>query len=113
MKIHLFIFTIGIALGLLLSFAYHALLIDLPPTITNRQVVKNLEKGVVHAEVGYIKKSDSIKAQEVRLQVQLKATKLELAKTKQNNNALQKSARALLNKRFKGTASILFQNNNP
>jgi hypothetical protein len=104
MKTHFLFFTIGLLLGLFLSFMYQTVLIDVPAPVTSKQVVKSLEKDVAKSEVNYAKSVDSLKGQSVRLQVQLNDTKIELTKAKQKVNSLQISIYDLLDQRLENEA---------
>jgi hypothetical protein len=100
MKIHFLIFTIGLVLGLFLSFMYCNSPTDTRKPVFNKKVTKTLEREVAKTEVNYTKAVDSLKNRSAKLQSELSITKTELSKAKQKNYSLQLAVYALLDKKL-------------
>lgn len=98
MKIYAFVFTLGLLLGLFLSFMYRTLLIDAPPSPVSKQSVVALKKEADKSEVNYSKSFDSLERQSKKLEVELAGTKKTLGEVKKQNQVLQSRVYALISR---------------
>lgn len=89
MKYYLVSFTIGLAVGLALSFLFYTSVDKVEPSKTIAKSTATLKKEVAKSEVSYSKVLDSLKDESVNLQTQLGYTKTELSRVKQKNYSLQ------------------------
>lgn len=98
MKYYVIVFTLGLLLGLFLSFMYRTLLIDpIKPPVSKQSVVE-LKKEVAQAEVSYSKTFDSLKKKSIKLESELAGTKKTLAEAKRKNQSLTTQVYALIDK---------------
>lgn len=98
MKYYVIVFTLGLLLGLFLSFMYRTLLIDpIKPPVSKQSVVE-LKKEVAQLEVSYSKAFDSLKIKSAKLESALAGTKNSLAEAKKENQSLTTQVYALIDK---------------
>lgn len=112
MKYYLVSFTIGLAVGLALSFLFYTSVDKLEPS---KAIAKNtaiLKKEVAKSEVSYSKVFDSLKSQTSKLQSQLGDTKGELARVKQKNYSLQLTVYDLIDRNVHNYKEDAETNNN-
>lgn len=96
MKVNLLLFTIGLALGLYLSFMYCvASHTDAGPPVPIVPV-KQLEKEVAQSESLFTGKLDSLQSENKKLAVSLEATKDALQKAKAKSLVLEQKAKRLV-----------------
>lgn len=96
MKVNLLLFTIGLALGLYLSFMYSvASRTDAKPPISIVPA-KQLQKEVALSEKAFARKMDSLQSENKRLAVNLDKTKAELQKAKAKSLALVQRTKKLI-----------------
>jgi DNA repair exonuclease SbcCD ATPase subunit len=108
MKINLLIFSIGLFLGLYLSFMYNVALSadNKPPSA--RTTVKQLQKDVSKAETSFTKSFDSIQSENNKLKIGLRDTKAALQVAKQKSAALEQKVKTILQKRETVDGPIAF-----
>ena len=108
MKINLLVFTIGLSLGLYLSFMYSVALPadNKPPGVSTP--VKQLKIEVSKAENSFIKSFDSIKSENNKLKLGLSDTKAALQVAKQKSAALEQKVKTILQKRESFDEPIAF-----
>lgn len=98
MKINLLLFSIGLFLGLYLSFMYNVALSADNKQPSVRTTVKQLQKDVSKAETSFAKSFDSIQSENNKLKVGLSDTKAALQVAKQKSAALEQKVKTILQK---------------
>ena len=89
MKYYLVSFTIGLAVGLALSFLFYTSVGKVEPSKAIAKSTATLKKEAAKSEVSFSKVLDSLKDESVNIQTQLGDTKNELSRVKQKNYSLQ------------------------
>lgn len=100
MKNYLILFSIGLLIGLFISFTYYSNTVEKQLSKWEAAAPKQLQTKVIVAEKAYSQKSDSFQKQNVSLQAALKATKRELATAKEKVHSLHLTLYELLDERF-------------
>ncbi len=112
MKLYFIIFTIGLLLGIYLSFMYLPLLTGNNVSPVSQKSVKELKTEVAKSDVGYAKTFDSLKRQSNKLEFVLNNTKVALARSKHKSQSLQLQVFSLLGTRSKTQQGVSIERDN-